>query len=79
MLPYSNNYAQRVFEILAPLIGDMMAQGVIKSQSAAIGKEVTSLVKADMPKLAEKVGKGLVVFLGSDSASKVCNRIAQIL
>jgi hypothetical protein len=78
MIPYSNIYAQKVFEILAPLIGDMMAQGVINVQLKSIGKNESNLDKEDMPKLAEKIGQGLVVFLGSDTASKVCNRIAQI-
>lgn len=78
MIPYTNIYAQKVYEILAPLIGDMMAQGVIKAQSKAIGKSENTLDRVDMSKFAEKIGQGLVVFLGSETASKVCNRIAQI-
>jgi hypothetical protein len=75
---YSNFYAEKIYELLCPLIGDMMAKGIIKVQATAVGKNETTLEKEDMPMMAEKIGKGLVVFLGSDTASKVCNRIAQL-
>jgi hypothetical protein len=78
MTHYNNDYVQKVFEILAPLVGEIMAKGVIKSQIASIGADVETLRKDELPKLAEKVGRGLVVFLGSDKASKIAERIAQI-
>lgn len=78
METYSNKYAQQVFEILAPLVGDLMAKGVVKSQSALIGLKPEDLKREDMPKLAEKVKKGMSVFLGSDSALKIADRIARI-
>lgn len=79
MAIYTNKYAQQVFEILAPFVGDLMAKGVVKSQAALIGEKPESLKKEDMPKLAEKVKKGMAVFLGSDSALKIAERIARIV
>jgi hypothetical protein len=78
MKHYNNEYAQKVHEILSPLVGDMMSRGILKSQTAAIGLDEESLTKASLPKLADGVKKGLVIFLGSDTAQKVAERICQI-
>jgi hypothetical protein len=78
MKHYDNEYAQKVHEILSPLVGDMMSQGIIKSQTAALGIKEELLSKSDMPRLADGVKKGLVIFLGSDTATKVAERISQI-
>jgi hypothetical protein len=79
MKAYSNPYTQKVYEILEPLVGDMMARGTIKSQSTALGCNEESFKQTDIPRLAEGVKKGLVIFIGSDTASKVAAKISQIV
>jgi hypothetical protein len=75
---YTNEYTQKVYEIIEPLVGDLMARGTIKTQINSIGSSEVTLHPKDLPLLADKIKKGLVIFIGSDSASIVASRIAQI-
>jgi hypothetical protein len=78
MKAYTNEYTQKVYDILEPLIGDLIARGTIKTQSAALGTNEENLKPSDLAKLSESIRKGLVIFLGSDSASKIASKISQI-
>jgi hypothetical protein len=79
MKVYTNEYAQKVYDIVAPLIGDVMARNSIKIQSKAIGYDEESIKQKDLPSLAEGIRKGLVIFLGHDTATKVSSKISQII
>jgi hypothetical protein len=78
MNKYINEYAQKAYDILEPLVGGMMASGTLKMQTAAIGCTEETITKKDLPQLAEGIRKGLVIFLGSDTASKVASKISQL-
>ncbi len=55
-----------------------MAQGVLKSQSEKIGATDESISVAHLPKLSEEIRKGLVLFLGSDKAKLIAQRITEL-
>ena len=75
MTTYSNTYAQQIFNLLSPLDGYFMAKGVLKSQVQRLGKTEESITKEDLPRLADDISKGLVVFIGTDVAQKVAAKI----
>lgn len=75
MTSYSNTYAQQIYSLLSPLVGDFMAKGVLKSQAQRIGKTEESITKDDLPNLANDIGRGLVAFIGTDAAQKVVAKI----
>lgn len=76
---YQNIYAQKVYEIILPLLGDVMAQTVLKTQTKKIGKSEELITIADIPKLAEAIRMGLTIFLGSEGANNVAAKIAKIV
>jgi hypothetical protein len=76
---YQNIYAQKVYEIILPLLGDVMAQTVLKTQTKKIAKSEELLTIADIPKLAEAIRMGLTIFLGSEGANNVAAKIAKIV
>lgn len=76
---YTNEYTQKVFDILEPLAGKSMAQAILKVQCAAIGCTEETLQLKDMPELAERIKKGLVVFLGSEKAQAVALKVSKIV
>ncbi len=78
MTKYTNPYAQKAYEIIMPLMGDLMTQNVLKIQSKKIGKEAESLRREDMSILAESMKTGLAIFLGSEAAKTIAMKIAQI-
>jgi hypothetical protein len=78
MKTYINPYSQKIYFILSPLIGDVMSQAVIRTQSQKIGATDESLSQKQIPILAEEIRKGLVLFIGSESAKQVSQKIAEI-
>ncbi|HEY9124938.1 MAG TPA: hypothetical protein PK252_03750 [Bacteroidales bacterium] len=78
MSSYTNIYAQKIYEILVPLIGDMMTKGTLKSQAAKLGINEESIAPVHLPALAEELRRGLVAFLGSDAAKAVASKIMSI-
>jgi hypothetical protein len=78
MITYNNQYTQKVYTMLIPLIGDYMARGVIKSQTSKLGLTEDSITKKDLPILAEGIRKGLMAFLGSEGARQVSSKISAI-
>jgi hypothetical protein len=75
---YTNEYTQKVYEILEPLIGDMMARGTIKTQTSGIGIDEKNLMPQDLQKLSEGIQRGLTIFVGSDTAKKIATKISMI-
>ena len=78
MIAYNNAYTQKVYTLLIPLIGDYMARGVLKSQTAKLGLNEDKITKKDLPVLAEGIRKGLIAFLGTDGALQVSSKITAI-
>jgi len=79
MITYNNPYAQKVYTILIPLVGDFMARSILKSQTAKLGLNEDKLSKKDLPNLAEGVRKGLMAFIGTNGALQISTKIASII
>jgi hypothetical protein len=75
---YNNNYTQEVYNILAPLLGDLMTQNVLKIQVRKIGRTLEDISRSDLPQLAEGIRGGLVIFLGSEAAKNISSKIQSI-
>ncbi len=78
MNAYTNEYAQKIYNILAPMVGDLMSKSIIKSNTAKLGIKEDSIQLSNLPILAAEMKKGLTVFLGSGAAETVALRIANI-
>ena len=78
MKKFNNQYSQKVYEIIEPLLGDLMTQNVLKVQTKKIGKDIETLTDIDIPKLAEAIGSGLAIFLGADGAKNIALKILNI-
>jgi hypothetical protein len=78
MITYNNPYAQKVYIILIPLVGDFMARSILKTQTAKLGLTEDKLAKKDLPNLAEGIRKGLMAFIGSNGASQISSKISSL-
>ncbi len=78
MNTYSNTYAQQIYLLLVPLLGDNMARSILKFQSYKLGKKEELLSKNDLEKLANEINNGLIPFLGSDGAGIISKKIIKI-
>lgn len=79
MITYNNPYAQKVYTLLIPLVGDFMARSVLKTQTSKLGLTEEKITKKDLPNLAEGVRKGLMAFIGGDGAKQVASKITAIV
>jgi len=75
---FNNPITQKVYDIILPLLGDIMTQNVLKIQSRKIGKTEEGISAEDLPKLAESLKNGLMIFLGSEGASALANKVLNV-
>ena len=75
---YNNPITQKVYEIILPLLGDIMTQNVLKIQAKKLGKTEEELTYENLPKLAESLKNGLMVFLGSEGANSLAHKVLNI-
>ncbi len=78
MKAYNNKYTNQVCDILKPLFGEMMAGGIIKSQASKLGLNEDELSLEQLPALADFIEKGLIVFVGKETAQQISTKIKQI-
>ncbi|MGA1795993.1 MAG: hypothetical protein ACMUIL_09055 [bacterium] len=77
-MSYTNALVQKVYSLLEPLIGASMAAAALTVQFKRLGIAEDTFSIRDLPALATGIEKGLIVFLGSDSARGISQSIAQI-
>lgn len=78
MVTYNNLYAQKIYEIISPILGDLMAKGAIRTQCKKIGISEDSIQQKDIASIAENIKKALVLFVGSENATHLANKIYMI-
>jgi hypothetical protein len=78
MRTYTNIYAQKIYAIISPLVGDIMAAGILKSQVLRLNISEEQITVKHIPQLAESIRQGLVLFTGSGIAEQVAKKIAEI-
>jgi hypothetical protein len=78
MAGYRNQYANHIYVLLMPLVGEFMAHGILKAQTKKMNMDAEALDQKSMPVLAEGIRVGLITFLGSQAAQKVSMQIKAI-
>jgi hypothetical protein len=78
MKEYNNIYTKKIYAALVPIIGEIVAQGVLKSQAGKLGKDIESLTYDDSTKIINGLRSGLEIFIGYEAANQVAQRIEQI-
>lgn len=79
MITYNNPYAQKIYTLLIPLVGDFVARSVLKTQATKLGLTEDKITKADLPNLAEGIRKGMMAFIGGDGAKQIASKISSII
>jgi hypothetical protein len=78
MNTFNNLYYKQMVDILSPFLGNIMAQGAVMSQCKKIDISPEKITKGDISKLAEGMKKALIVFVGTDGAQSITERITRI-
>ncbi|NLU38707.1 MAG: hypothetical protein GXX78_07435 [Bacteroidales bacterium] len=75
MTAYENIITQKIYEIIAPYLGDLMAKGAIRSQCKKAGLDETKIQRHDLPVIAQNLAKAMNLFVGAENAQMLANKI----
>jgi hypothetical protein len=75
---YNNPIATEVYKVIAPLLGDIMTQNVLRIQAKKIAKTEETLTLDDLPKLGDMLKTGLTIFIGTEAALSVSQKVKNI-
>jgi hypothetical protein len=78
MITYNNPLATKICDLLKPLVGEMMACGILSSQTKKLGIDPNLLSAQHLALIADNIESGLVVFIGSEAAKTVSKEIKGI-
>lgn len=75
MTAYENIITQKIYEIIAPYLGDLMAKGAIRSQCKKAGLDESKIQRQDLPVLSQNLAKAMNLFVGAENAQMLANKI----
>lgn len=78
MTKYDNIYAQSIFELLSPVIGELMSKGAIRSQCNRLGISEEMIKREHVDIIAEGIRKAMLLFVGGDGARQISDRIIKL-
>jgi hypothetical protein len=73
-----NKLTLQIYGLLRPLIGPVMAEAAIMIQSRKAGKNHDTIDERDLPALADLITHSLIVFLGTDGAARIAEKIKKL-
>jgi len=79
MINYNNPYVQKNYTLLIPLVGNFVAWSILKTQTTKLGLTEEKISKADLPNLAERIRKGMMVFISGNGAKQIASKITSII
>lgn len=74
----ANPLAQRMEEVLRPLIGTVLASVSVEVETKRIGKTPDSIERADMSRLADNLTTSLHLVVGVDVARAAAQKVREI-
>ncbi len=74
----SSLLADRIEEVLRPVIGSVLASVSLDVEARRIGKRPVELGREDLPRLADNLAEALVLVVGPDLASAAAARVRDI-
>jgi hypothetical protein len=75
---YANPLAQKIYSLLAPLIGPLMAESAVRLQAKKAGVTPEMITVDHLPLIAQEIEKAIRIFVGSDKAKEIAAIITNI-
>ena len=77
-MEYNNEAAKKIFLLLSPLLGTMMADATLKVQCKKLNISLDELSASHLVAFARNVEMGLVIFVGTDRARRIASNIENL-
>ena len=75
---YQNALANRIVEMLTPLLGKTMAESVINVQAKKIGTDPEKITRAELPQIAQRFETHLKIFVGTEKAHQIGESVQKL-
>lgn len=76
--PVSNLLAERIEEVLRPIVGTVLATVSVDLESKRIGKSPDSISRLDLPDIADNLSQQLRLVVGPDLAGAAAQRVREL-
>lgn len=73
-----NNVAQKIEQVLSPLVGQVLARAAIDLEAKRIGKDSDTITYADIMTLSDHLTRHLVPFVGPQIAEAAARQVRGI-
>lgn len=78
MVPLANVLAERIEEVLRPIVGTVLASVSVDLESRRIGKDPDSITRIDLPVIADNLAQQLKLVVGPDLATAAAQRVREL-
>jgi hypothetical protein len=75
---YQNALANKIVDMLTPLVGAMMANSVITVQAKKMGIDPEKITVAELPQIAERFAGHLKIFVGTEKARLIGESVQKL-
>lgn len=74
----ANILAERIEEVLRPIVGTVLASVSVDLESKRIGKDAESITRLDLPVIADNLSLQLKLVIGPDLARAAAQRVREL-
>lgn len=74
----SNVLAERIEEVLRPIVGTVLASVSVDLESKRIGKDAETITRFDLPMIADNLSQQLKLVVGPELASAAAQRVKEL-
>ncbi|MDO8950410.1 MAG: hypothetical protein Q8S43_05550 [Actinomycetota bacterium] len=74
----ANVLAERIEEVLRPIVGTVLASVSVDLESRRIGKDPDSITRIDLPVIADNLAQQLKLVVGPDLATAAAQRVREL-
>lgn len=74
----ANVLAQRIEEVLRPVVGTVLASVSVELESKRIGKTPDTITRLDLPDIADNLAQQLRLVVGPDLAQAAAKRVREL-
>jgi hypothetical protein len=78
MVPLANVLAERIEEVLRPIVGTVLATVSVDLESKRIGKDPDSITRMDLSNIADNLSNQLKLVVGPDLAGAAAQRVREL-
>lgn len=73
-----NVLAERIEEVLRPIVGTVLASVSVDLESKRIGKDAETITRMDLPAIADNLSRQLKLVVGPDLAQAAATRVREL-